>query len=269
MLLSPDRGRGWERGLHELSKPPLLTSPPSGGEELEKKEEEEETMSARPTVVPKPEEPEQPWQWSEARWRGIVERVRAGKMLRPATWPDGARCAVALSFELRPRDRRAARGRRIDRSPEPGPVRQPRRHPAHPGADAEIRHPGDLLRAGRLGHAPSRRAAPRGGRGPRDRHPWLDPRAQLDPARGVGARPADARGRHAGEGHRPPPGRHPHAVLGFLAADARHHARHGAALRLLADGRRRLLRAAARRRSRPASSSCRSSGSATTRSTST
>ena len=56
-------------------------------------------MSARPTVVPKPEESEQPWQWSEARWRGIVDRVRAGKTLRPTTWPNGARCAVALSFD--------------------------------------------------------------------------------------------------------------------------------------------------------------------------
>ena len=170
---------------------------------------------------------------------------------------------------LRPRDQRAARRRRVDRPPEPGPVRQPRRHPAHPGAAAEIRDPGELLRAGRLGPAPSRRAAPRGRRGPRDRHPRLDPRAQLDPARGVGARPADALGRHAGEDHRRAPGRHPHAVVGLHAAHARHHARHGPALRLLADGRRRLLRAAARRRSRPAWSSCRSSGSATTRSTST
>jgi hypothetical protein len=36
-LLSPDRGRGRERGLQEMqqpSKPPLLASPPSGGEEL-------------------------------------------------------------------------------------------------------------------------------------------------------------------------------------------------------------------------------------------
>src|SRR5262245_29713964 len=54
---------------------------------------------ARPTVVPRPEEQEQPWQWSEPRWRGIVERVRAGKTLRPEAWPDGARCAVALSFD--------------------------------------------------------------------------------------------------------------------------------------------------------------------------
>src|SRR5262249_6267145 len=33
-LLSPARGRGWERGLRTLS-PPLLASPPSGGEEHE------------------------------------------------------------------------------------------------------------------------------------------------------------------------------------------------------------------------------------------
>ena len=119
---------------------------------------------------------------------------------------------------LRSRDRRAARRRRIHRAPEPGPVRQPRRHPAHPGAAAEVHRAGDLLRAGGLGHAPRRRAAPRRGRRPRDRHPRLDPRAQFDPARGLGARPADARGRHAGEDFRPASGRHPHAVVGLLAA---------------------------------------------------
>ena len=54
---------------------------------------------ARPTIVPKQDEQEQPWQWSEARWRGIVERVRAGRALRPDAWPDGARCAVAISFD--------------------------------------------------------------------------------------------------------------------------------------------------------------------------
>ena len=56
-------------------------------------------MAARPTVVPKQDEQEQPWQWSEERWRGIVERVRAGRTLRPDIWPDGARCAVAISFD--------------------------------------------------------------------------------------------------------------------------------------------------------------------------
>ena len=42
---------------------------------------------------------DQPWQWSEARWRGYVGRVRAGRSLAPAAWPDGARVAVALSFD--------------------------------------------------------------------------------------------------------------------------------------------------------------------------
>lgn len=41
----------------------------------------------------------EPWQWPEAHWRGIVDRVRAGRTLRPRLWPEGARCAVALSFD--------------------------------------------------------------------------------------------------------------------------------------------------------------------------
>ncbi|MGH7125849.1 MAG: polysaccharide deacetylase family protein [Stellaceae bacterium] len=41
----------------------------------------------------------QPWQWPEARWRGAVEHVRAGRPLRPSAWKNGARCAVALSFD--------------------------------------------------------------------------------------------------------------------------------------------------------------------------
>lgn len=46
-------------------------------------------------------QPEQlPWQWPEEVWRGKVERVRAGRNLKPAKWPDGARCAVALSFDV-------------------------------------------------------------------------------------------------------------------------------------------------------------------------
>ena len=40
-----------------------------------------------------------PWQWPEARWRSIVDRVRAGRTLRPKSWPGGARCAIALSFD--------------------------------------------------------------------------------------------------------------------------------------------------------------------------
>jgi peptidoglycan-N-acetylglucosamine deacetylase len=40
-----------------------------------------------------------PWQWPEAHWRNIVERVRAGRTLRPREWAGGARCAVAFSFD--------------------------------------------------------------------------------------------------------------------------------------------------------------------------
>jgi peptidoglycan/xylan/chitin deacetylase (PgdA/CDA1 family) len=43
--------------------------------------------------------PPAPWQWPEERWRAIVGRVRAGRALRPRSWPGGARCAVALSFD--------------------------------------------------------------------------------------------------------------------------------------------------------------------------
>jgi peptidoglycan-N-acetylglucosamine deacetylase len=41
----------------------------------------------------------QPWQWPEAHWRKIVNRVRAGKRYKPKSWKSGARCAVALSFD--------------------------------------------------------------------------------------------------------------------------------------------------------------------------
>src|SRR5213595_2628350 len=41
----------------------------------------------------------EPWQWPEEHWRKLVARVRAGRSLRPASWPGGARCAVALSFD--------------------------------------------------------------------------------------------------------------------------------------------------------------------------
>jgi len=41
----------------------------------------------------------EPWQWPEATWRSIVGRGRAGRSLRPKSWPDGARCAVAISFD--------------------------------------------------------------------------------------------------------------------------------------------------------------------------
>ncbi|MBT5940682.1 MAG: polysaccharide deacetylase [Rhodospirillaceae bacterium] len=45
------------------------------------------------------EEKLQPWQWPEEKWRSVVEKVRAGRSLKPKIWPNGARVAVALSFD--------------------------------------------------------------------------------------------------------------------------------------------------------------------------
>jgi peptidoglycan-N-acetylglucosamine deacetylase len=42
---------------------------------------------------------QQPWQWPDETWRRLVNRARAGRTLRPPSWPGGARCAVALSFD--------------------------------------------------------------------------------------------------------------------------------------------------------------------------
>jgi peptidoglycan/xylan/chitin deacetylase (PgdA/CDA1 family) len=44
-------------------------------------------------------DPTRPWEWPEATWRGMVERARAGRSLKPTHWPGGARCAVTLSFD--------------------------------------------------------------------------------------------------------------------------------------------------------------------------
>ena len=40
-----------------------------------------------------------PWEWPEPTWRGMVEHARAGRSMRPSSWPGGATCAVSLSFD--------------------------------------------------------------------------------------------------------------------------------------------------------------------------
>jgi peptidoglycan-N-acetylglucosamine deacetylase len=40
-----------------------------------------------------------PWEWPDEHWRKAVACVRAGRRMAPQTWPGGARCAVALSFD--------------------------------------------------------------------------------------------------------------------------------------------------------------------------
>jgi peptidoglycan/xylan/chitin deacetylase (PgdA/CDA1 family) len=40
------------------------------------------------------------WEWSEDSIRSVVNAVRAGRNLMPASWPGGARVAVLLSFDV-------------------------------------------------------------------------------------------------------------------------------------------------------------------------
>ncbi|MFC0408938.1 polysaccharide deacetylase family protein [Roseomonas elaeocarpi] len=42
---------------------------------------------------------QKPWEWPEPTWREITGRARAGRSLAPKSWPHGARCCVALSFD--------------------------------------------------------------------------------------------------------------------------------------------------------------------------
>jgi len=40
-----------------------------------------------------------PWETTEEDWRAAIGAARAGRALKPASWPGGAKCAVALSFD--------------------------------------------------------------------------------------------------------------------------------------------------------------------------
>jgi peptidoglycan/xylan/chitin deacetylase (PgdA/CDA1 family) len=44
--------------------------------------------------------PEPGWKWSNERIITTVHQVRAGRSLQPESWPDGARVAVLLSFDV-------------------------------------------------------------------------------------------------------------------------------------------------------------------------
>lgn len=54
------------------------------------------------------------WQWPEEHWRRVVNKVRAGRSLRPAAWKNDARVVVALSFDS---DHESTTLRRADTSP--------------------------------------------------------------------------------------------------------------------------------------------------------
>ena len=42
---------------------------------------------------------DKPWELDDDAWRALVSRLRAGRRLKPARWPGGARAAIALSFD--------------------------------------------------------------------------------------------------------------------------------------------------------------------------
>jgi peptidoglycan/xylan/chitin deacetylase (PgdA/CDA1 family) len=55
---------------------------------------------AEPLPAQQPPSEEPSWKWPEAQWRGVVEKVRAGRSLLPRSWPQGGKVAVALSFDF-------------------------------------------------------------------------------------------------------------------------------------------------------------------------
>ncbi len=50
-------------------------------------------------MTPPESDRDAPWAWDEGRWRAGVDKVRAGRPLRPLRWRNGARVCVALSFD--------------------------------------------------------------------------------------------------------------------------------------------------------------------------
>jgi peptidoglycan/xylan/chitin deacetylase (PgdA/CDA1 family) len=44
--------------------------------------------------------PPDPWEWSDEEVRAAVEQIRGGRDLTPDVWPNGARVAVSLSFDV-------------------------------------------------------------------------------------------------------------------------------------------------------------------------
>jgi len=56
------------------------------------------TVASRPLGAQAPVK--QGWEWSTDSVMQVVHAVRAGRSLRPKAWPNGARVAVALSFDV-------------------------------------------------------------------------------------------------------------------------------------------------------------------------
>lgn len=58
------------------------------------------SISCNPSSNPPTPPPDQKWTWSVERLEKAVGQVRAGRDLTPKTWPNGAKVAVLLSFDV-------------------------------------------------------------------------------------------------------------------------------------------------------------------------
>ena len=58
------------------------------------------TQAAAQTPTPAAKPPRPAWEWSEDTIKAVVNAVRAGRSLQPKAWPNGARVAVLLSFDV-------------------------------------------------------------------------------------------------------------------------------------------------------------------------
>ena len=193
------------------------------------------------TAAPGAPQTDHPWQWEESRWRAIVDKVRAGRSLKPAQWKGGARVAVALSFDsdhetltLRFGDSspsKLSQGQYGNRVAMPRILAMLARHgiPATffvPAVVAML-YPEEQREVVGAGHEIGI-------------HGWIHEfNGKLPPA--DERRPADACRRCPGEDRRRAPGWRAYAVVGLQSAHPRDQPRDGAALRLLPDGRRRPL----------------------------
>lgn len=55
---------------------------------------------AESQTAPRSSSEDPSWKWPDSRWRDAVQKVRAGRRLLPASWPEGSRVAVTLSFDF-------------------------------------------------------------------------------------------------------------------------------------------------------------------------
>ena len=191
-------------------------------------------------AVPRDSETDHPWQWEESRWRLIVNKVRAGRSLKPAQWKDGARVAVALSFDS---DHETLTLRFGDASPSKLSQGQYGNRVAMPRILAMLaRHgiPATFFVPAVVAMLyPEEQRAVVGAGHEIGIHGWIHEFNGKLPGRR--ARPADACRRYPGEDRRRSPGWRAHAVVGLQPAHPRDQPRDGAALRFLPDGRRRPL----------------------------